>query len=96
MFMSSCVGLGGAHTLDPLFCGPRDASCRCACPAQVMSKYGALWQHMFRLRRVQLALEGAWATLQVRSTPGCCLACLAAEPLGPSACAACHHFPQCG
>ncbi len=35
-----------------------------------MSKYGALWQHMFRLRRVQLALEGAWATLQVRCTPG--------------------------
>ena len=32
-----------------------------------MSKYGALWQHMFRLRRVQLALEGAWATLQVRA-----------------------------
>lgn len=40
----------------------------CSMPrrAQVMSKYGALWQHMFRLRRVQLALEGAWATLQVR------------------------------
>ncbi|PRW61252.1 gamma-tubulin complex component 4-like protein [Chlorella sorokiniana] len=33
-------------------------------PPEVMSKYGALWQHMFRLRRVQLALEGAWATLQ--------------------------------
>ena len=32
---------------------------------QVLSKYGALWQHMFRLTRVQLALEGAWATLQV-------------------------------
>lgn len=29
-----------------------------------MSKYGALWQHLFRLRRVQLALEGAWASLQ--------------------------------
>ncbi|EFN52335.1 hypothetical protein CHLNCDRAFT_58938 [Chlorella variabilis] len=33
-------------------------------PPEVMSKYGALWQHMFRLRRVQLALEGVWATLQ--------------------------------
>ena len=32
---------------------------------QVLSKYGALWQHMFRLRRVQQALEDAWATLQV-------------------------------
>lgn len=47
-----------------------------------MSKYGALWQHMFRLRRVQLALEGAWATLQVRRAPGCCMACLAAEARG--------------
>ncbi|KAL4856683.1 Gamma-tubulin complex component 4 [Chlorella vulgaris] len=33
-------------------------------PPEVMSKYGALWQHMLRLRRAQLALEGAWATLQ--------------------------------
>lgn len=33
-------------------------------PPEVLSKYGALWQHMFRLRRVQLALEEAWATLQ--------------------------------
>ncbi len=33
---------------------------------QVLSKYGALWQHMFRLRRVQLGLQEAWAALQVR------------------------------
>ncbi|PSC73303.1 DNA polymerase alpha catalytic subunit [Micractinium conductrix] len=33
-------------------------------PPEVLSKYGALWQHMFRLRRVQQALEDAWATLQ--------------------------------
>lgn len=53
-----------------------------------MSKYGALWQHMFRLRRVQLALEGAWATLQVSCTPGLLhgMACLAAEA-GGLACA---------
>ncbi|KAL4434808.1 hypothetical protein ABPG77_005335 [Micractinium sp. CCAP 211/92] len=33
-------------------------------PPEVLSKYGALWQHMFRLRRVQLGQEEAWATLQ--------------------------------
>ena len=43
---------------------PPCPSCHLPRP-QVLSKYGALWQHMFRLRRVQLALEGAWATLQV-------------------------------
>ena len=31
---------------------------------QVLSKYGALWQYCLRLKRVQLALEEAWATLQ--------------------------------
>lgn len=33
-------------------------------PPEVLSKYGALWQHMFRMRRVQQALEEAWAALQ--------------------------------
>ncbi len=28
-----------------------------------------VWQYLFRLRRVQLALEGAWATLQALQHP---------------------------
>lgn len=36
----------------------------------MLSKYGAVWQYLFRLRRVQLALEGAWAELQAVQHPG--------------------------
>ena len=61
---------------------------------QVLSKYGALWQHMFRLRRVQLALEGAWATLQVHP-----LACLPApascQPASQPACRRAANLASC-
>lgn len=32
-------------------------------PPDVLQKYGALWQFLFRLRRVHLKLEHSWATL---------------------------------
>lgn len=43
------------------------------CPIQVLSKYGAVWQYLFRLRRVQLKLQDAWAILQALQHPSLAL-----------------------